>query len=385
MLTLRARSTQTTLSLAWAMLVRLALIALACYVAWRVRFIVVIVLLSIILTFVINPLVDRVYSWRPRAVPRQSWRFIATLAVFLVLFLFCVGLLLRMWAPFQSQLDGLQVKMSDYQAQVQAQFAGLRAWYDRLPEQVRTALEDEPATGITKYLFALARQILESTFGWASHVWELLLIPVLAFYFCLDSRSLKREVLLFVPYRRTREALFITRHASRIMQSYIVAQLILCVVAGVTVGVFLWAMHVPYSLVLGVLAGVTRAVPIVGPIFSAIPITLLALTISLNLGVYVLVFFCLLHLLESKVLLPELVGHSIKLHPAIILIVLLIGAEFFGVMGMFLAAPVTAIGRMLLNLYLVEPALQGRKGGSLPGGREDLAVAEMEEELRKVS
>jgi predicted PurR-regulated permease PerM len=96
------------------------------------------------------------------------------------------------------------------------------------------------------------------------------------------------------------------------MRSYVLSQIILCVIAGVAVGVGLSVLGVRYSLVLGVLAGITRAVPIVGPVFSAIPITLLSLSISVNTGISVLVFFCILHLLESKVLLPELLGDPVE-------------------------------------------------------------------------
>ena len=70
----------------------------------------------------------------------------------------------------------------------------------------------------------------------------------------------------------------------------------------------------------------------------------------------VLIFFTLLHLFESKVLMPKIIGYHMRLHPAIIIIVLLIGSEFFGLMGMFLAAPVAAIIKVLINYYVIRPS-----------------------------
>ncbi|MDH7568602.1 MAG: AI-2E family transporter [Armatimonadota bacterium] len=385
---LRARS-PSMFPLVWGVLWRLGAIALSVYVVYRARFILAIILLSAVLTFAVNPLVNRACRWRPRFVSRQSWRFASALAVFVALIVASVFVVMWLWSPFQEQLRDLQRSVGHYQAVLQARLKVLHEWYQELPPSLREALAGEPFAGAASYLFGVANTIIASTLSWAQHIWELILIPVLAFYFCYDSRSLKRELMFLVPYRRVRETLFILRQASRIMENYVVAQFILCVVAGITVGVALWLIRVPYPLVLGVVAGITRAVPIVGPILGAIPITLVALTVSTKTGVTVLLFFCVLHLVESKVLLPELIGHSIKLHPAVILIVLLVGAEFFGILGMFLAAPVTAILRMLLNVYVVEPEMRRRK--EAVAGPESMVLPEApcelpdEEDLRKVS
>jgi predicted PurR-regulated permease PerM len=69
----------------------------------------------------------------------------------------------------------------------------------------------------------------------------------------------------------------------------------------------------------------------------------------------VLVFFTLLHLIESKIIMPKFLGHRLHLHAAIIIIVLLIGGEFFGLMGMFLAAPLAALSRVLIHHYVILP------------------------------
>jgi predicted PurR-regulated permease PerM len=105
------------------------------------------------------------------------------------------------------------------------------------------------------------------------------------------------------------------------------------------------------------LAGVTRAIPILGPIIGGIPIVILTGLQSVESAMGVLVFFCILHLLESKILMPKLLGQSLDLHPAVILIALLLGAEFFGVLGMFLATPMAALLKVVYDYYV----LSGRR------------------------
>ena len=83
---------------------------------------------------------------------------------------------------------------------------------------------------------------------------------------------------------------------------------------------------------------------------------------SVEHGVAVLIFFSLLHLIESKVVMPKLLGDRLHLHPAIILIVLLVGAEFFGLLGMFLAAPLAALLKVMYDFYVLKNRRALRSG-----------------------
>ena len=205
---------------------------------------------------------------------------------------------------------------------------------------------------------AWLRRVLDATLTGLAKIMDVILIPILAFYFVLDGHALRNEFLALLPRRRLREAFHLLRESSSIMQSYIIAQFWLCVIAGVVVYIGLSAIGMKYALILGLLAGFTRAIPIIGPVIGGIPIVLLALIVpggGLLLAVKILTFFSLLHLIESKLLMPKFIGHRIHLHAALVIIVLLIGGEFFGLLGMFLAAPLAAIGRVLIAHYVIRP------------------------------
>jgi predicted PurR-regulated permease PerM len=115
-----------------------------------------------------------------------------------------------------------------------------------------------------------------------------------------------------------------------------------------------------YALILGIFAGITRAIPVIGPLLGGIPVVLLSFVYGAQnnnpmLWVWVLIFFTTLHLVESKFVMPKFLGHRLHLHAAVIIIALLIGGEFFGLMGMFLAAPVAALLRVLVMHYIILP------------------------------
>ena len=165
------------------------------------------------------------------------------------------------------------------------------------------------------------------------------------------SKKLKHEFVGLVPRRRAKEVLRMIHVFNQIMYSYVVGQAILCLLAGVVVGTGLWLLGMDYALTLGIVAGATRAIPIIGPIIGGIPIVGLALLKGFGVAVGVLIFFSVLHFVESKFVMPMLIGDRMDLHPVVIIIVLLIGGEFAGLLGMFFAPPIAAIIKVALQRY----------------------------------
>ena len=196
----------------------------------------------------------------------------------------------------------------------------------------------------------------------AKNIVEVVVLPVMAFYFLIDGRKLKHEFIGLVPPKYVRESVRMTNEFNRIMRAFVFGQIILCTLAGVVVGVGLAALRVQYPFVLGVLAGVTRAIPIIGPIIGGIPIVLLTLvTKGPGTALAVLGFFTFLHFAESKFVMPLLIGDRMELHPVVIIVVLIAGGEIGGLLlgggsvgsllGMFFAAPVASIGRVMIRRY----------------------------------
>jgi predicted PurR-regulated permease PerM len=343
-------------ALVWGVMLRLFLVGGFIYCLYRVRFIIVTVLVSVLLAVGIAPLVQALDT--PRVVPfvrPATRRFLVTLFVFLMLLTLVVGSYRFLLRPVGIELSMLISNWPEYAQSLQNQFQTLKDAFERLPPDVQSFLKEQDLSALMGSVAAYLRGALEKTWHSTWVIMDLLLIPVLAYYFVVDSRTLKKEFIFLVPRRRVREALILLRASGGILKSYVFGQVILALVAGVVVGVALSVLGINYALAMGVVAAITRVVPIVGPILGGIPIVLLSTAQSWQLGVWVLIFFSLLHLFESKILMPKLIGYQIRLHPAIIIIVLLIGSEFFGLIGMFLAVPIAAIIKILINFYIIRP------------------------------
>ena len=370
-----------------SLLLRLALLALTVYVLWRIQAVVTTVVIALVVASAVGALV-RPLTRRPVSFLRpRTQRTIATAFVFAVLLAALVGSVRLMIHPFEREWAELQQNWPQYQETLSGQMEAAKARYANLPPEVRVFLEERLRVNSLPSPGAWLASLLGRTVSWASHIVEMLLIPVLAFYFTLDARELRSELLFLVPKGRQRSTLAILSESSAIMRDYVVAQFWLAVIAGVVTGVGLSLVGMKYALILGIFAGVTRAIPIIGPLIGGIPLTLLSFVYGAQSGnpllwLWVIGFFSLLHLVESKIIMPKFLGHRLHLHAAIIIVALLIGGEFFGLMGMFLAAPVAALARTLIMHYVVVPRRRreraARQAARPVGGR----VLRLERALR---
>ncbi len=365
--------TDTVLGAILAVILRLFLIAFSLWFLYRVRSILVTVLISVMATYVALPLVDALMRIRFCGKQIKMRRFWATLVVFIALGALTVGAMRVFYEPFLQEWNRLSGNLEFYVAQAQKLIGKTAAWYGALPPDLRNLIAPNEHGSAGDLVMRWINGIIEGTVAWVTHILDVILIPVLAFYFVLDSRSLKHEFIALLPRARWKEALKLAEHASKILQTYVVGQLILCLIAGVAIWIFLWFLNMDYALVLGVLAGVTRAIPIIGPIISGIPIVLLATLKSPAIGINVLIFFVVLHFVESKFILPSLMSGRVRLHPAVIIVVLLIGGEFFGILGMFLAVPVAAVIRETMRFYLVQPKLGPTQSRAAIGTEDNFA------------
>jgi len=341
--------------LIWRVGGRLVLLAGVGYFLFRSRSIIVAIILAAVLSYAAIPLVEFVCSYRVRGISRKFQRFLATLVVFVALIGLTVVIVSAFFAPFTTELRGLANKADTYGEQLREMAVSAQKWYVALPPDVQNLLQGQDFQSVGQALTRYSHAILRTTFDLVAHLWEIILIPVLAFYFTLDTRLLKREFVGLVPKHRRREALAIIYEINNIMRSYVIGQFILCVIAGLAVGAILHLLNMQYVLILSVFAGVTRAIPVIGPLVSGAAIVLLGLIKSPIIGIYLLAIFTFVQFAESKFIMPKLIGHRMQLHPAMIIIVLLVGAEFFGILGMFMAAPVAAIVRVLVRFYLIGP------------------------------
>jgi predicted PurR-regulated permease PerM len=102
-----------------------------------------------------------------------------------------------------------------------------------------------------------------------------------------------------------------------------------------------------FTLVLALIAGVLEWFPIIGPIIAAVPAILIGISISPAAAIAAALLYIAIQQLENNLLVPKILGDAVELHPAVLIVALVVGGALFGIGGAILAAPIVAAGRDL--------------------------------------
>jgi len=214
--------------------------------------------------------------------------------------------------------------------------------------------------GITQQQIAAAgNQIIAQAEGLTSSIVPLLssifnfildtiVVAVLSIYLLVDGKRVTDWLRNNLPTAQEGRMRFFLNTLQRVVGGYIRGQLILSALIGVLVGVTMTIFHVPYAVLLGVLAFVLEFIPVLGTLTSGAICVLVALSQGWLIAVLVLAAFIVIHILEGDIIGPRIVGQAIGLHPAVSLIALIAGAELFGIVGALFASPVAGVLQALL-------------------------------------
>ena len=139
-----------------------------------------------------------------------------------------------------------------------------------------------------------------------------------------------------------------------IVGAYVRAQLTLALVVGVVAFIGLFALGVRFSVLLAVIAGVSELIPVVGPLIGAVPGILVTLATSPGDLVWVISLYVGIQLVENAFLVPRIQGQAVNIHPALIMLILVIASEAAGLFGVILAVPVAAVARDVFKYFYNE-------------------------------
>ena len=335
-------------TLLWAlMLTGIALLA------WRARFALLPFAFGSIVAYALTPIVDRMAS----VVPARSHqadvvrRGVAVLVLYGVigLSLFGVGLALVPVATDQTArfIDDLPEFIDD----ARLEFNELLSEYrDRVPVDAQERIDgyaDELGDTLADAVATTFRESITRITGTIGLVFGFLIVPFWLFYALRDRHFVGESFQRAVPEPVREDASHVLLLADRLLGSYIRAQLFLGVVVGVAVGLGLTLMDVELSLALGVFAGVTELIPIIGPWLGAIPAIVIVAATEPDLLPWVALLYVVVQQLENNLLVPRVQGHALDLHPAMIILLLVVAGAVFGFVGLVVVVPLFAILREL--------------------------------------
>jgi predicted PurR-regulated permease PerM len=190
----------------------------------------------------------------------------------------------------------------------------------------------------------------------AGGMFSVVTVLILTFYILLDGPGLTTDMARAVPERHRTRFTAIVRDVTGRVSAWLQGNLILAGIMGSATAVSMALIGEPFFYVVALLAAVGEFVPIAGPILTGTFAVLLALTVSAKLALSVGIIFLGLHEVEVNILVPRIMGRQVGLSSLAVFVAVLLGAEWFGLVGALLAIPTTAIvTAVLLELRTPRP------------------------------
>ena len=306
------------------------------------------------LAYLLDPVTDRLESLKIS-------RTFSVLVLMAGVFSLVIGIGLLIFPLLKLQAEHLVSNLPDYIAIMQEWMYPLLGVVGE-PEKIQGILNREllkvgelplkVISSITSILWGSVAGL----FSFILLLANLVIIPVVMFYLLRDYDLINKKMLSFVPARSREQVLSLIKEIDGVLAGFVRGQLMVGLIMAGLYSIGLFFCGTPMSLFIGLLAGLASLVPYLGLVFGFVPAAILTFMQTQD---WVLVFgvagvFAVVQGLEGMIITPRIVGEKIGLHPVAIILAVLLGAEFFGLVGVIVSVPVAAALNVLFTHGLNE-------------------------------
>lgn len=311
-----------------------ALVLYICGVLWMAVFTVI---LAALITFFLHGAVNRLEEL---GLPRWA----GATVTFVILLAVLIGGIVAFIPALITQLSAFVSNLPNYMDRLQVFANGIYhktsdlAQISTLLSQASTALQ----SNISTILQSLAGGLVGSmvSVGNAGIIFFMALL--IAFWVLLDLPKISREIRNLVEDRYQDALTTISNAFGKAIYGWAQSTFLCAIITGALSGFAYWLCGIPYPAVLGFVCGLLYFIPYIGPAIGSAIVAVIALFVSPFICILSIIIGAIINNLVGSVLSPRLMKSSVNIHPAVILVVIMVGGGLGGVLGMLAAIPVTA-------------------------------------------
>jgi predicted PurR-regulated permease PerM len=260
----------------------------------------------------------------------------------------------------------------------------LQAWLDRnhlervkIRKPALDFLHNAGSKDVSRYATKAIKWAEGAAISFVTLLFSTVLIIVISIYMLLDMQRLARVVdRRFPPRPGSRPLMWRVEHA---LVAYVKGQLLLSAIIGTSAGIGLWLLGLTgllpggdtYALLFGLFVAATELIPYLGPWLGSLPPFFYAIAVHPVAAIWVALLFLFIHQVEGHVVVPNVMGSALRLHPLLVIFGLLAGGEIYGLPGIFVALPLLAVARAVWEFFSERIELEDwDETGKLPVGVE---------------
>lgn len=304
------------------------------------------------LAYILNPTVELLER-------KGVKRLYGIMVVFCLAVLLCSGFAIFFVVSITGEISNMQINLPAYvQHLYEITPASIKEYLGvETPVKLALRLNDllhqarSSAPDLLKPVLAILQKALTSTVGVLLALLGYLIIPVYLFYLLFDLPQLKTFIESYIPERFRLSYRKKLAEVDTVLSGFVRGQLSVCVILALLYSAGLYVIDIDLAIAIGTLAGATFIIPYVGTIIGICLSVVMAL-LKFNDILHPLLclgWFGFVQLLEGAIITPKVVGDTVGLHPLVAIVSLLIGGQLFGIAGMLLAVPVTAVLQVFIR------------------------------------
>ena len=305
------------------------------------------VILSGLLFYLLNPLVDLMEKYKINRVLAISIIFVI-IAVLLI-----IGLAVAI-PNLQRQVVIFAQNVPSYLEDADRVIDDLVT--KRLPDDFRPQLEQVLAQFSTQAT-AWASNISSKAVNWVSAIISgtsqvivaLIIMPFMLFYLLRDGKGLRDYITQFLPNKLREPVGKVLSDVNQQLANYVRGQITVAVIVAIMFIIFFKIIGLRYAVALGVTAGILNLVPYLGSFLAMIPALVLGLIAGPVMLLKVIIVFIVEQTIEGRFVSPLILGSQLNIHPITILFVLLTSGSMFGIWGVLLGIPIYASAKVVIS------------------------------------
>lgn len=218
------------------------------------------------------------------------------------------------------------------------------------PEDIKNAIFREINNSVQmaeNILVEALKNTLSRLLKTVSTLLDLVLAMVIAYYIMKDGEYFKNVSLSLIPKKWRNGILGTCREINGVLSNFIQGQLLTALIVGTLEVIGLLLVGVKYPIILGMIGGIANIIPYFGPFIGAIPAVAVALIESPMKAIWTIIVFVVIQQLDNGFISPKIIEGRLGLHPVTTILAVLIGGEFFGIMGMLVSVPIAAMIKVI--------------------------------------
>lgn len=308
-----------------------ALLLASAYFLLTIGQLVKIVIISALLAYIMDPLASTLESRGLSRTSATAILFLAIVGIMALAFLVIVPILAKQLVAMQASFKAGQadIMLQHFEQMIENHFPAFNIGDLKLSDRLQAM------TG------SVAQWIFAHILDFVSLMTNIILIPFIVFFFLKDGRMFKKQIVGLVPNRYFELTLNLIYKMDLQLGNYLRGQFLDALVIGLLSTTALWILNVKYFFLFGAFAGVANLIPYLGPVAGAA----LAMTVSvfdtgeLSPALSIGLAFVVVKLVDDVVIQPMIVAKSVNMHPLVVLLAVIVGGQFFGILGMLLSVP----------------------------------------------